>query len=438
MPVIFAMTAVGLSARAQQPTGKLWTLDECIVYAENNNIALKNLRLRKQVVEQDLVQSKAMMLPDLYAGAGYDLSHYTKTSNQGSKAINTSGSLGLNSQMTLYNGGVLKNNIRRQNLNLEMAGLDIEVENNNLFLDIIGAYTNILLARETILYMESLLETSKTQTDQARLQFNAGAISRKQLIQFESQLANDQFALTNAGNASRSNKIVLKQLLQLPAEDSFDIAPGTLDVPLRLLPPLNEFLSDARNTRPEIRNSRLFIQGAELDIKIAKAGYLPSVSAGAGISTGMRNSINKGTFTQLGNNFYQNLGITVSFPLFSRKLNETNMARTKIARQQAELSLVNTNTLLSQAVEQAYINYQNAMAEYLAAERQFTNYEEVYKISTEELRLGAANITEFVQQRNLYVQALQSFTQSRFRAILAYKILNFYAGRLNNQNNSGR
>lgn len=438
MPVIFAMTAFDLSARAQQPAGKLWTLDECIVYAGNNNIALNNLRLRKQVVEQNLVQSKASVLPDLYAGAGYDFSHYTKAANQGTKAINTSGSLGLNSQMTLYNGGVLKNIIRQQNLNLEMAGLDIAVEKNNLYLDIISAYTNILLAKETILYMESLVETSKTQTDQARLQYNAGAISRKQLIQFESQLANDRFALINARNATRSNKIVLKQLLQLPAEDSFDIASGTLDVPLTLLPPLSEFLSDARNTRPEIRNSRLFIQGADLDIKIAKAGYLPSVSAGAGISTGIRNSIDKGTFTQVGNNFYQNLGITVSFPLFSRKLNETNVARAKIAKQQAELSLSNTNTLLSQAVEQAYINYQNAMAEYLAAEIQFNNYAEVFKISSEELKLGAANIIEFVQQRNLYVQALQSFTLSRFKAILAYKVLNFYAGRLNNQNNSGR
>ncbi|MBZ5859549.1 TolC family protein [Flavihumibacter profundi] len=417
---------------AQDSTFPRWTLVQCIQYAEQHNIALNNFRLIKQLKEQDQVQAKAAIIPDLYGGASYDFTHYSQASSLSKTTVNTTGSWGLSSKVVLYNGGILKTNIRQSDLDVKIADLNIAQEKNSLYLNIIEAYTNILLSKETINYAKVQLESSQVQNEQAKIQYNAGAIARKQLIQLEAQLANDEFTLTNAQNAERSNKVILKQLLQIPVTDSFDISDKTAEFALQLIPSLNEVLESAMKFRPEIKSSQLNREMAELDLKIAKAGYLPSISVGGKLYTGNQNIVNKNILAQLNDNFYQNIGISASIPIFTKKINATNVARAKISITQSDLNQLNTKTILSQEIEQAYITTNNAYGEYLAAKKQFGYYEEAYKIASEELRLGATNITEFVQQRNLYTQALQAYVQAKYKAMLAYNVLNFYAGKLNN------
>jgi outer membrane protein len=118
----------------------------------------------------------------------------------------------------------------------------------------------------------------------------------------------------------------------------------------------------------------------------------------------------------------------MSVPIFTRRVNKTTINKSKIEIEQAKLSLLNTKTVLDQQVEQAYINLENAEAQYEAASAQLKASEESYKIINAELGLGAINLLEVQQQRTLYIQALQSFTQAKYNAVLNYKIVYFYTG----------
>lgn len=416
-----------LSSNAQT-SAKWWSLKECLVYAQQNNITLNNLRLAKQSADQNLISSKAAVLPDLNASASQNATHYGLAQGEASKAINLNGSAGLNSSVILFNGGTLKANIHQSQLGTEMANLDIAEAGNNLYLQIIQAYTNILLDKETIHYAQDLVLTSLAQTDQMRQQYKVGAVAQKDLIQLQAQLASDQYTLTSAKNAERQDKITLKQLLQLPVDNNFDIAKADTSFTLAAIPSLHEVIQEAIAKRPEVKNSVLSIESSKLDLKKAKAGYLPVISLNGGVGTSYSNNTGIGTFRQFDNNFYQQIGLTATIPLFSRKVNQTNVAKSNIAIKQAELDLLNTKTLLSQTVEQAYINTQNAYSQYDASSEQLNYNKEAYRIAGEELRVGSANTVEYIQQKNLYIQALQAYTQSKYSAMLSLNVFNFYKG----------
>ncbi|HEY1199593.1 MAG TPA: TolC family protein, partial [Niastella sp.] len=188
-------------------------------------------------------------------------------------------------------------------------------------------------------------------------------------------------------------------------------------------------LEDAMNTRPEVKNKDLSVQLAQIELEKVKANVKPTVSLNAGLATGYSNNQNYHYFTQLNNNFYQSLGVTVSVPIYSRRTNKTSIEKSKIVIEQARLSLQETKTALGQQVEQAFINWQNAKAQFNAAETQLNASRESYDITNEQLRLGAMNILEWQQQKSLYVQALQSYVQSKYTALLYNKVYEFYAGK---------
>ncbi|GAA0557387.1 TolC family protein [Chitinophaga japonensis] len=408
-----------------------WTLQQCIDYAKQHNIQLNNLRLSRQSSREDLLLAKAARLPGVSGSASQ---YYTHARNadpvvggfqtQSSMASNYS----VSSNWTLYQGGYLKNDVREKNLLLQTANLDVLQSENDITLQITQAYLNILLASENIVYAGDLVQTSRAQLQQGQQQFDAGSIARKDLVQLEAQLATDQYSLVAAENSYRQNLLTLKQLLQLPTSFDFSIAqPDTLAAE-KPVPGLATAQQLALQTRPEVKSGELNVAIAEVGLAKAKAGYKPTLSFGASLATGFSDNQSYSYWQQLDNNFYQRAGITLGIPIFSNRANKTNEAKAKIAISQAKLSLQDTRTALSQTVEQAYLNLVNTQEQYRAAEKQLDANGESYRITVEQLKLGAVNMVDLQVQKNLYVQSLQAYIQAKYSNILNRKIYAFYTG----------
>jgi outer membrane protein len=406
----------------------VWDLATCLEYAKTNNIQIRSLQLDKQSAEQDKLLAKAALLPDLYGSASQSFNHYNQASGGSSNSLNSSGSLGLNSSWTLYKGGYLKTDIKQKDLAIQSSNLSILESENDITLQITQAYLNILLDKESIVYNQDLVKTSEAQLAQAQRQFTVGTVARKVVAQFEAQLAGDKYNLIASENAERQDKITLKQLLQLPDQSNFDVVkPDTVLSPTNITD-LKTVQQYALQNRPEIKNAELAVQSADLGLAQAKSGYLPSLTLGAGIGTNYANDPNYNVFRQFDNNFNQQVGVTLSVPIFTKRQNKTNVAKARIEIAQSKLTLENTKTTLSLNTENAYITAQNSQNQYLSATEQLKYNQEVYRIANQELKIGAANIVEFYQQRNLYVQALQSYIQAKYNAALAARIYEFYLG----------
>jgi outer membrane protein len=421
------------TAHAQDtvPAPLKWDLQTCLDYAKKNNITINNLRWGARSSEQDLLQARAAKLPNLNAS----LTQSVVNSNNANPVVggfqtqaNASGNYGLTSNWVIYNGGYLNNDVKQKNLLLESANLNVQQAENDITLQITQAYLNILLQKENIVYLQELVSTSQSQLALGKQRFDAGALSRKDYLQLEATLANDKYNLTTAINAHRTNLVILKQILQLPSSTNFDVVqPDTLVTNVAVTS-LQEAADAAVKSRPEVKIGELGVQSAQYELEKSRAGAMPTISLGAGLSSGYSDNQDLKYFSQIDNNFYQRLGVTVSVPIFANRANKSNIERSKIQIEQAKLSLQGTKTTLDQAVEQAYINVLNAQAQLTAAESQWSTNQESFKITNEQMRLGAFNTIDLLTQKNLYVQALQAYVQAKYNTILNKKIYEFYTG----------
>lgn len=410
---------------AQDSTSKAlppsWNLQACLDYARQNNITLNSLRLTSKSSEQSLIAANAARTPNLSGSVSQSVTNYKS-------GITPSSSYGVSSSVTLYNGGYLKNDIKEKQLSLQAAGLNIVASENDITLQITQAYLNILLAKENIVYQQDVVNTLQAQVLQGQQRLDAGTIAKKDLLELQSVLASDQYSLVSEQNTKRQDILTLKQLLQLPSEKEFDIAMADTVVTNVLLTSLPEAQQIALQNRPEVKSSVLGVQIAELGIEKAKVGLRPTLSAGGSLSSSYAKNQTDKYFSQLNNNFYQQAGLSLSIPLFDRKVTKTNIALAKIQTEQAKLTLQSTKTDLTQSIEKAYINVQNAQIQYSAALEQLKYTQETYRIANEQLKIGVYNTVDYLQQKNLYVQALQSYTQAKYAVSLYIKIYNFYIG----------
>ncbi|RKR80774.1 outer membrane protein [Mucilaginibacter gracilis] len=397
-----------------------WDLQTCLDYAKKNNIQVGSARLSQQTSQQELILSKGSALPNLYGSATQYLSNSKPTGVYGS------GSYGLNSSWTLYQGGYIKSDIQQKNVEVERANLSTMQQVNDLTLQITQYYLNVLLDKETIIYQQNVVTTSKAQVEQAKKRLDAGSIAQKDVAQLFAQLANDKYTLVTAENAQRQDLISLKQLLQLPATTFDVITPDTI-ISKKAVDNLLNVQQTALKDRPEVKNGELYVRSAEFGLQKANSGYLPTLSASGFAGTSYQGA-GSGYFNQLNNGFNQQVGLTLSVPIFTRKVNQVNRAEAKINIDQAKLSLKDTKTTLSLNIEKAYINVLNSQNQYDAAAEAFKYNQETYRVANEQLKVGIVNMVDFLQQKSLYTQALQQYIQAKYNAALTIEIYEFYKG----------
>ncbi|MBO9617437.1 MAG: TolC family protein [Niabella sp.] len=423
----FAQADTSLAALPQT-----WTLQQCIDYAKRNNIEINSLRLNEKTDQQNVQLAKAAKYPNLLGSSSQTFTN-SKNANPVVGGFQTQSSFAsnysLNSSVTIYNGGAINNNIKQTETQLKADAFNTSAMENSIILQLTQAYLAILLAKENSIYLQDLLNTSQAQLKQGTIRYNAGSISKLELVGFQSQVATDQYNLITTENNIRQNTLTLKQLLQLPSGYNMQIIqPDTVATAPKLVDALDLAQQQAHDSRPEIKSSALGVDMARYSLEKAKAGKRPTITGSGGLSTGYSDNQSSAYIRQLDNNFYQRIGIGLSIPIFNNRIARTNIENAKIAIDAAKLNLKKTETTLSQEVEQAYINVLNAQAQYEAAVTQLNTNRETYQISGEQLRLGAITSVDFLLQKNLYIQALQQYIQAKYNAIIGVKVYDFYKG----------
>lgn len=409
-----------------------WDLQTCLDYAKKNNVQLNMLRLSQRTAEQNYLLSKAARQPTLAGSVPLTYTHSNKNVSGVIGGFQTQSSFSQSftavSGMTIYNGGYINDDIRQKNLEIESANLNVLQSINDITLRITQAYLAILLAKENVVYIADLAHTSAAQVDQGKKQYEAGSIARNAYVELQAQLATDKYNLVTAEGTVRQNKVALKQLLQLPFQDSFDIVSPDTIISKEAVTGLDSAVSIAMRTRPEIKNGQLGIDISRYDLAKAKTGYLPMLTASAELSTGYSNNVNDDYFRQLDNNFFQQVGLNLSIPIFNRRTVKTNVELSKIGIENSKLNLQGVQTTLALDIEQAYINVVTAQEQYDAAVEGLRANQETFRIAGEQLKAGASTIVDYLQQKTLYTQAFQAYIQAKYNAALSIKIYDFYMG----------
>jgi len=316
--------AVVTNEVATQPT--TWTLQQCIDWAKQQSITVQRNRVSERTAELNLADAKGNRLPTVSASSSQQFSNRPfqqgSSSVVGSEVVYTNnknsytGSYGVNASMTLYNGGQTGNNIKLAELNTQIAELNTLASELSIEEQITQLYVQILYSQEAVKQDQELINLSQAQLDRARELKKAGLLNKADVSQLESQTAQDKYQKV-ADETTRDNyKLQLKQLMELDGDAELNLADPELenDV-LAELPAKLEVYNHAVETRPEIKAQQLAMDKTYLDEKIAAAGYRPTISANAGITT--NNTTGNGNmFTQLKDQWNNGIGVTISVPIW--------------------------------------------------------------------------------------------------------------------------
>ena len=392
LPILLcSLLLSGLRNATAQEASKTWTLQECLDYAYQNNIQVRQSRNNQLSGIEDTKQAKAALFPSLVASTTQSYTNYPSSEVTDNNSY--TGTYGITAGMTIFEGGKLRTEVKRQKVQNQMDALSVEESVNDIRIAIVQAYMQCLYAADAVRINRSTAEASKAQRDRAEEMLRTGSISRVDFAQLQSQYSSDEYQIVVAGSTLDNYKLQLKQLLELDIMEEMNPAvPGVKEENvLKALPPKNEVYETALKVMPQIRRGELGIEAAKLEEKSARAGFFPSISLSASVGTGHMSNNDFESGSQIWNRFNENVGLTLNIPIFSNRKNRTAVNKAKIALNDSYLEWTSLQKELLRNVESAYLDAVSAQAQYLSAREKEKYARESYELTSEQFRVGVKN-----------------------------------------------
>lgn len=441
MKKILLMSVTALLFTSLSAQTKQMTLQECIDYALQNNITLKQAKLQQKSAAEDVSQSKAALLPSLSASTNQSIGYrpwqdagVTTVTNG---TVNTkvdkfyyNGSYGLNAQWTVWNGNRNINQVRLNRLSAEQSELETQTTANSIQEKIAQLYVQILYLAEAVKVNEEALKTSVKNEERGQEMVSVGKMSKADLAQLSAQRSTDEYNVVSAQTQLRNYKLQLKQLLEITDDQEFDVViPVTTDEQaLAEVPSLMGIYEQALSTRPEIQSAQMALKSNDLSIAIAKAGRMPTVNMTAGLGTSTNSLSNNNWGHQMKYNFDASAGVSVSIPIIDQRQTRTNVNKARIQREASLLTLQDKQKQLYQTIENYWLDATTNQQKFRAAQATTDSEQQSYDLLQEKFNIGLTNIVELMTGKDRLLQAEQNRLQSKYMTILNLQMLYFYGG----------
>lgn len=427
----FTLILFSITVSAQQK----WNLLECVNHAVENNLTIEQSRINEQLFENSLENANNQWLPT--ANGYFDNSLTIGTNNP---LINKgyqqySNSLGINSNITIFNGGLIHLNKEKAELGVESGKLQTESVINDISLMVVNYYLNVMLNRELLQIAQGNLAVSEQLLDRSQKLFNEGRIARADLVQSEASVAQERKNVADAQIEVERALFNLAVLLQLPDYRQFDVV--TVPVPDNLelgLYDLNDILETAYRQQPSVQKAEVDLEAAGVDIGIAKTGLLPTVTGSYNLGTNYAEYFNKGLVTDAWlSQWYDNItnvfGLSVQIPIFEKFNNKLNIERAKINQSLSQNALELEKQNIRQNVQEAYFNVNTSYQAFAYAKESVRSNEISADFAQRSFDAGVLNIYDLNIARNNLIVAQSQMAQAKYNFIFRLKVLDFYAGR---------
>ncbi|MCH4156818.1 MAG: TolC family protein [Muribaculaceae bacterium] len=427
MASISPIWADGSTLASSDSLPAAWSYSDCVNYARSHNIKLQQSVLTRKSSAYDTEAAKAQLFPTLEAATTQSYTNYPSPQT-GNYSNNYNGSYGLNAGWTLYDGSKRSNTIKKSQLQEQINDLSIDEINNNLETEILSDYLQILYAKESIDIAEKTMEISKAQKDRAYQLMKAGKTSRVDYTQLESQYQADLYSVVEAKSNYDSKKMALKQLLELGIgyDLNLDNLTFTDAQVLQSLPDKTAVYNTALGWMPSFKSNQLQQNMSDLNVNIAKSTAYPQITLNGSVGTSNASHTGYNFGDQLKNGLHEQIGVTLSVPIFDQKTTKTNVAKAQIDKLNAQLDYHDLANTLSQNVESAYIDARSAQAKYLSGKESVKSAALNDELTNEQFKIGLVNTLELLTSHNKLLTAQQELLQSKYMAILNIKMLDYY------------
>ena len=428
-----ALLLMPASVLAQQQ----WSLRQCIDYAVEHNIQVKQREVSRMQRELDVNTAKNSRLPDLSASASesFSFGRGLTAQNTYSNTNTSSTSFNLSSSVPLFTGYRIPRTLEMQKLNLEAATADLEKAKNDIRMQVAQAYVQILYNMELCDVANRQIEIDSMHVHRLTEMMKNGKASGTEVAQQEASLAQSRLTATQADNDYRLSLLSLTQLLELPSPEGFTISREVnqeLWNEVHTLPSPDVIYQEALIIKPEIQAEQSRLASSAKNIDIAKSAKLPSLSLSGGLGTNYyKTSGLPGDkfFKQLNNNFSQFLGLSLNVPIFNRFETRNNIKNAQLSQYNQQLQLDNVKKNLYKEIQQAYYNAVTSEAKYQSSEQAKRSQEEAFRLMSAKYEYGKANITEFNEAKNNLMKAESDLVRAKYEYLYQNALIDFYRGK---------
>lgn len=443
----------------------VWSLEECIRHALQNNLQIRQGRLNVGMAHENLALSRASQLPSLNANAthgintGRTIDPFTNTFATESVQSNN---FSLSTGMTLYSGFQIRNSIEQSKHDLEASRFDVQKMENDVTLSVTSAYLQILLARELVEVAARNLEITRLQIDRTAQLVEAGTLARGSLLTIEAQAATDELQLINSQNQLDFARLNLAQLLRLDDYQDLEIEIPEIDISEIVMleeSPMQIFNASVGN-QPEVQAADYRTASAEKGVRIAVGARSPMLSLRGSYGTGYSGAIREITDVVMGqqqigvtaggesvfgpsfdysmrikpfrNQIEENLNRSIAFvltiPIINNWQVNSNISRSRIALDNARVNKQMVRDQFFMSIQQAHADARAALKRYNSTSKNVVALEEAFRYTSQKFNLGMVNTLEFNDARNRLSTAQSDMVQAKYEYVFRVKMLNYFLG----------
>ncbi|ODS73229.1 MAG: hypothetical protein ABS46_20355 [Cytophagaceae bacterium SCN 52-12] len=430
------MAAAG--ARGQELTGDSLSLSDCIRLALKNSYIAQSANLGTRLARIDHQESRQSLIPGVSMGVGHNLSQGRSIDLVTNQYINqnfSSGNQYISGSVTLFRGLEALNRIRQQAAAGKAAAFEEQAVKDQLMLDVILAYMQVLTARDMWAQTEKRIELTKQQVKRATDLHSSGVIPPSDFYDLKGQLAGDLNALNEIRKAHMEARINLARLMNIPYEQAGPVASISLEVPRSAAAALapSEVQENAALWLPSLKAAEWRIAQAQDGIRVARAGHSPRLTMGGGFQSTYSSNSSLGYFEQAKNNLGRYLSFGLTIPLTDHILIRNNVARARINLEDAGYRARNTELEWQSTITQTLFNLELAKENYHNLTEREENLQESFRIATARFQAGDINSVLFLTAKNNLEQAMADKIIGRYQWTLQQYFADYFNGKLSLQ-----
>ncbi|HON54067.1 MAG TPA: TolC family protein [Bacteroidales bacterium] len=428
LPVLFL-----LYVPIQLPAQKSWSLEECIKYAWDNNLMVKQKEISVNQSNNNVFQSKMDYLPSMNASVSHSMNWGRSVNMQDLQIVENklsqSMSASLNASLTLFEGLQKTNNLKSKEVLLQISELEVKRTKNQLALQISKNYLEVMLAKEILKSADQSLASVEEQVKRTEKLVDAGSVAYSSLLEIQSQLATERVQVVSAKNQVNSALLTLRQLLDLSYDTHFDILTPDLGVMI------SEFdgesvdsLYELSRDLPEIQSALLNQKNSKLQLSVAKGASYPSVSFSAGYGTYYSDQREETMMDQFNENRNPSISFGLRIPIFNNWQTNTAIRNAHLNVKSAEIDLKTAEQTLFKEIQQANNDAIAYFEKYKASIENVKSMEESFRYVQQKFEIGVLNATDYTVAKTNLFKAMSDLLQAKYQFVFQLKVLDYYKG----------
>lgn len=430
---IACIVAAIICCTSNMTAQKIWSLEECISYACNNNISVKQQELAHRQNLDNLTQSQLSYIPNVNLSIGHnfnwgrsvDMQELVIIKNKLTQATSASANL----STPLFNGFSNYFNIKNNKLQIEISAQNIEKLKNDISISITRAYLQLLLSKQLLSNARVSYENILNQRNKTEKLVNAGSQPYSSLLEIEAQVASENAQVVSAAGTVQSNILALTQLMNIPYSEDFEIAapPSEMVPQIYKIHSFNDIYHSTLSL-PEIKSAEYALESSKVKLSQAKWGRFPSISLSAGYGSYYSSAAESAFKQQFIDNRNPSIGIGLSVPIFNGYQAASRVKSAEIGVQNSIFELQARHQTLQKEVQTAIIEADNAYQKSVAAYENLRAMEESFRMSEQKYENGAITSTDYIIAKTNVTKARAEYELARFQYIFQEKIIDYYKG----------